>query len=38
MTAAPDVMAAFTPQQFAPAASALLRWREQSESPDLTAS
>ena len=36
--AAPDVMAAFSPEQFAPAASAFLYWLEQSESPDLTAS
>jgi haloalkane dehalogenase len=36
--AAPDVMAAFTPEQFTPAASAFLRWLEQSQSPDLTAS
>jgi haloalkane dehalogenase len=36
--AAPDVMATFTPEQFAPAAGAFLNWREQSESPDLTAS
>src|SRR5689334_2003468 len=36
--AAPDVMAAFTPEQLAPAVGAFLHWREQSESPDLTAS
>ncbi|MGP4084820.1 alpha/beta fold hydrolase [Streptomyces sp. KR55] len=33
----PDVMAAFTSEQFAPAAGAFLHWLEQSESPDLTA-
>jgi haloalkane dehalogenase len=36
--AAPDVMASFTEEQFAPAASAFLHWLEQSASPDLTAS
>jgi haloalkane dehalogenase len=34
----PDVMAAFPPEQFASAISPFLNWREQSESPDLTAS
>ncbi|MEU6177359.1 haloalkane dehalogenase [Streptomyces coeruleorubidus] len=36
--AAPDVMASFTAEQFAPAAGAFLHWLEQSESADLTAS
>ncbi|WP_017584121.1 haloalkane dehalogenase [Nocardiopsis valliformis] len=36
--AAPEVMAAFTPERFDPAAAAFLRWLEQSESPGLTAS
>ena len=35
---APDTLATFTPEQFTSAASAFLRWREQSESPGLTAS
>ncbi|MEV0220079.1 haloalkane dehalogenase [Streptomyces sp. NPDC050704] len=34
----PDVMAAFAPADFARVAGAFLRWREQSESPGLTAS
>lgn len=36
--AAPDVMASFTAEQFAPATGAFRHWLEQSESPDLTAS